>query len=68
MCGTEKSKCRLHLFLLQEYNKTKFPFFTIGELCLKNVFNKEEANMLYKQGKIKIRKSISCTLIELILD
>ena len=54
--------------LLSIYAKTKWTFFSVRELQNEGVFNKDEANKLFKEGKIRKREGMHGDLIELIID
>lgn len=59
---------RLYFYLQEKYKETNFPFFGHGDLYIKGVFDKDEANMLFKEGKIKIRQGANGKIIELIVE
>ena len=58
---------RLHFYLIQRFKVTRFPFFGIGELHILGLFDKDEANKLFKEGKIKVRQGVSGKIIELVV-
>ena len=41
-----------------------FPFFLVSDLQFKGIFNKEEANKLFIEGRIKVRMGMNSKLIE----
>lgn len=54
--------------LLSIYDQTRWPFFSVSDLQYKGIFDREEANILYKEGKIKIREGMNGKLIEIIIE
>lgn len=54
--------------LISQYTKTKWPFFLVRQLQNEGVFNKEEANILALEGKIRKREGMHGDLIELIIE
>lgn len=52
--------------LLTLYSKTNWPFFSIRSLINEGVFNKEEADKLFYEGKITKREGMHGDLIEFI--
>lgn len=54
--------------LLSRYNKTKWPFFSVRKLKAEGKFNREEANKLFREGKIRKREGMHGDLIELITN
>ena len=55
-------------YLTEKYNETKWPFFLVTKLIHLGVFDKEEANRLYSEGKIRVRDGMHGKLIELIIN
>ena len=55
-------------YLLKEYNRTKFPFFSLNKLRREGIFDEKEGLELYRSGKINVRKGMHGKLIELIID
>ena len=55
-------------YLTDKYSKTKWPFFLVPKLIHLGVFDKEEANQLYREGKIRVRDGMHGKLIELIIN
>lgn len=58
----------MYEFLLSEYEKTKWPFYPVEKLMFLGKFDKDEANQLAKDGKIRKRKALNYTLIELLFE
>lgn len=54
-------------YLLSEYARTKWPFFYVVKLKEKGLFEKDEANKLASEGRIKKREGMHGVLIELII-
>ena len=48
------------------YDITKFPYFRVGTLKTDGVFDKDIANKLLQQGKIRKREGMHGTLIEIV--
>lgn len=55
-------------YLIDKYNETKWPFFLVTKLIHLGVFDKEEANQLYREGKIRVRDGMHGKIIELIIE
>ena len=55
-------------YLKVEYAKTLFPFFSVRKLKRLGVFDKDEANKLANEGKVRKRDGMHGVLIELIID
>lgn len=55
-------------YLQSIYEKTRWPFFLVVDLKSKGIFNREEANLLITEGKIKKRQGMHGDLIELLYD
>lgn len=53
-------------YLQIEFSKTKWPFFRVIDLIEKGVFDRDEANRLFREGKIRKREGMHGDLIELI--
>lgn len=53
--------------LLSIYDQTRWPFFSVSDLQYKGIFDREEANRLYAEGKIRIREGMAGKLIEIII-
>ena len=51
--------------LLSIYSKTKWPFFLVQDLKNMGIFDKDEANKLASEGKIRKREGMHGDLIEL---
>lgn len=58
---------RLYFYLTEKYKETNFPFFGVGQLHAEGLLNKDEANNLFKEGKIKVRQGVSGKIIELVV-
>ena len=41
-----------------------FPFFLVSDLQFKGIFNKEEANKLFGEKRIKVRMGMNSKIIE----
>jgi len=54
--------------LLSQYEKTKWNFFLVTKLKYIGVWDRNEANKLAQQGKIRKREGMHGDLIELIIE
>jgi len=54
-------------YILEEYERTKFPYISLNEMIIKGVFNREEARKLYNEGKIKVHDGMHGKLIRLVI-
>lgn len=54
--------------LLSQYEKTKWHFFLVPKLKHISVWDKDEANKLAQEGKIRKREGMHGDLIELIIE